>query len=280
VLDAYGTSLARVSYGAWGEATAVGAAGVDAGREISYTGKTLDGSGLYYFNARYYAPRLGRFIAEDPAKDGGSWYSYCGGNPFGGTDPTGLAHERLGDDDCGGKSYENSDARLRQIEPNPEDTQAALDAAGFVPGPLGVVADAIGVVNQATHGNMIGAGISFASLFGLDFLKGLKAAGKGTTTLFRAVSPEEYAQLMKTGKFAEGTNSLGGKFFAESAADAAKWGDVFTKGQGGYRVISATVPDSAASQFMRWKSLDAIGPARYAELEQLNVPGLTIGTVK
>jgi len=106
------------------------------------------------------------------------------------------------------------------------------------------------------------------------------ASSGGATTLFRAVSPEEYAQLMKTGQFAEGTNSLGGKFFAESAADAAKWGDAFTKGQGGYRIISATMPDSAASSFMRWESLDAIGPARYAELEQVNVPGLVIGTVK
>jgi len=106
------------------------------------------------------------------------------------------------------------------------------------------------------------------------------APGKGSTTLYRAVSPEEYSQLMKSGQFSVGPNSMEGKFFAETAADAAKWGNAFTSGQGGYRIISATVPESAASQFMRWESLDAIGPARYAELGQINIPELVIGTVK
>jgi uncharacterized protein RhaS with RHS repeats len=51
----------------------------------------LDGStGLYYFNARYYAPAIGRFITSDPIKDGLNWYVYCKNNPLRYVDPNGL----------------------------------------------------------------------------------------------------------------------------------------------------------------------------------------------
>jgi hypothetical protein len=73
---------------------------------------------------------------------------------------------------------------------------------------------------------------------------------------------------MQTGRFAQGPNSLSGKFFAESAGDAAKWGRAL-QGPGNFRIISAELPSSVANQLMRWERLDAIGPARYAELNQL-----------
>ena len=34
--------------------------------DIKFTGQRLDGTGLYYFNARYYDPNIGRFISADP----------------------------------------------------------------------------------------------------------------------------------------------------------------------------------------------------------------------
>lgn len=78
----------------------------------------------------------------------------------------------------------------------------------------------------------------------------------------------EYQQLLRTGRFDAGPNSLGGKFFAESPSDAAKWGDVL-EGAGRYRVVEVEVPSSTAATFMRWERLDNIGPARYAELDEL-----------
>ncbi len=45
---------------------------------------------LSHSNARYYDPATGRFLSEDPARDGVSWYGYCGGNPIGYIDPFGL----------------------------------------------------------------------------------------------------------------------------------------------------------------------------------------------
>lgn len=46
--------------------------------------------GLFYFNARWYDPGLGRFITEDPIKHGLNWYAYVGNDPINAIDPTGL----------------------------------------------------------------------------------------------------------------------------------------------------------------------------------------------
>jgi len=104
-----------------------------------------------------------------------------------------------------------------------------------------------------------------------------RGAASGVTRLYRAVGPAEFEQLMKTGKFAAGPNSLGGKFFAETAEHAAAWGEKMM-GTGNFRIITADVPTRAASQFMRWSRLDAIGPAVHAELEQLE--GAIVGVFK
>jgi hypothetical protein len=95
------------------------------------------------------------------------------------------------------------------------------------------------------------------------------ALKRASTKLYRAVSEAEYQQLMKTGQFEAGPNSLEGKFFAENPADAAKWGNSL-EGSGKFRVVEVEVPTSVAEKFMRWEKLDNIGPARYAELDKLS----------
>ena len=56
-----------------------------------YCGEYLDDeTGLVYLRNRYYDPEVGRFITQDPIKDGFNWYSYCGDNPVMFVDPWGL----------------------------------------------------------------------------------------------------------------------------------------------------------------------------------------------
>ena len=59
--------------------------------EFGYTGEYMDAeSGLIYLRNRYYDPETGRFINEDPVRDGVNWYVYCNGNPVMFVDPWGL----------------------------------------------------------------------------------------------------------------------------------------------------------------------------------------------
>jgi RHS repeat-associated protein len=47
-------------------------------------------SGLMLLGHRYYDPSIGRFITSDPVQDGDNWYAYCGNDPLGRVDPSGL----------------------------------------------------------------------------------------------------------------------------------------------------------------------------------------------
>ncbi|MEX0744027.1 MAG: RHS repeat-associated core domain-containing protein [Phycisphaeraceae bacterium] len=77
------------AYSAYGETTTLGP---DEGNPLQYTGRENDGTGLYYYRARYYDPVLKRFVSEDPIglRGGINVASYVGGNPVSFADPEGL----------------------------------------------------------------------------------------------------------------------------------------------------------------------------------------------
>jgi len=57
-----------------------------------FTAREDDGTGLYYYRARYYHPALGRFVSEDPMDmiDGPNVYLYVGNDVIHRVDPLGL----------------------------------------------------------------------------------------------------------------------------------------------------------------------------------------------
>lgn len=62
----------------------------------SYTGREFDSdTGLYYYRARWYDAKVGRFISEDPLGFGGgdNQFRYAGNNPQNLRDPSGLYNE-------------------------------------------------------------------------------------------------------------------------------------------------------------------------------------------
>jgi len=120
--------------------------------------------------------------------------------------------------------------------------------------------------NASTIGT--GVAIGGALLTGAGELKAAGSAAEETTTLFRAVNNAEFEQIMTTGTFEAGPNSLGGKWFWESAEHAEQFGQ-WAEGRGAFKVVDAKIPTVQADKFMRLESLDGIGPARYGELKQL-----------
>jgi RHS repeat-associated protein len=58
-------------------------------------GVMTEANGLVYMRARYYHPRLMRFLNEDPIGFAGgmNWYAFVGNNPMGFVDPWGLCRD-------------------------------------------------------------------------------------------------------------------------------------------------------------------------------------------
>ena len=88
-----GTVQELYKYGPYGEPK--GATDVDlwSGSRFRYTGQTtLPEANLYYYKARAYDPKYGRFLQTDPigSKDDLDLYAYTGDDPVNRADPTGL----------------------------------------------------------------------------------------------------------------------------------------------------------------------------------------------
>jgi RHS repeat-associated protein len=85
-----GTAISSISYFPFG-LTRTGS--VNTTKE--FTGQRLDSTGLYYYNARYYDPQIGRFISADATGQDLNnpqtlnRYKYCSNNPLKYTDPSG-----------------------------------------------------------------------------------------------------------------------------------------------------------------------------------------------
>ena len=76
-----------------GNGTSSSDCGSPSGTGFGYDGYRYDPeTGLYHTGARYYDPRLGRFLQPDPIGQAGgvNLYAYVGNDPLNGTDPSGL----------------------------------------------------------------------------------------------------------------------------------------------------------------------------------------------
>lgn len=88
--DGTGTLQTQYTYEPFGYVSQTGQANSSS---YKYTGREDDGTGLSYYRARYYHPRLQRFIEEDPIEFAGgvSMYAYVSNSPIVFVDPSGLA---------------------------------------------------------------------------------------------------------------------------------------------------------------------------------------------
>ena len=141
LLDADGSVLTRYTYDPFGNTTADGAS---SGNPSQFTGRENDGTGLYYYRARYYSPKLQRFISEDPIGFAGglNLYAYVENDPVNWTDPLGLEPE--------GNSW------LDKL-------QLGLDIGGLIPG-IGEPLDFINGLISAGRGDYLNASLSMAAM--------------------------------------------------------------------------------------------------------------------
>jgi RHS repeat-associated protein len=101
-----GTVDTQYSYEPFGASLASGAA---SSNPYQFAFHQNDGTGLYYYSARYYSSTLGRFISEDPsgASGGINLYAYASDNPVTLEDQDGLSPS------SGSGSCKPCDAKLR-----------------------------------------------------------------------------------------------------------------------------------------------------------------------
>jgi hypothetical protein len=91
---------------------------------------------------------------------------------------------------------------------------------------------------------------------------------QGHTRVYRAVSEAEYRDIVVTGKLRPGSNSIEGKWFADSIEGAHAHGKAL-ESAGKYRVIQVDIPNNAPSTF-RQPNLDGRGPATYLHCDDLD----------
>jgi RHS repeat-associated protein len=85
-----GTVVTQYTYDPFGNAQTFGVA---SSNTFQFQGRENDGTGLYYYRARYYSPSLHRFVSQDPLGyvAGANTYTYGFNNPVSVGDPSGKS---------------------------------------------------------------------------------------------------------------------------------------------------------------------------------------------
>ena len=229
--DENGNELWRESYHPFGARKHEPAG--SGGNDLWYTGKELDESGLTYMGDRYYDAVIGRFTAVDPVSfdenipSTFSRYTYANNNPYRFVDPDGNIPIPLIIYGIYKVASAASDAA--EIAANVSAGNyagAALTAAGSL--------DPTGITNKARKVKKLVSS------------SGGKVPKRGTTTLYRAVGPDELSDIQRTGQLIN-RGSAEGKYFTSSSEHASDYARQAVRAFGDppYTTVRTQVPNSA-----------------------------------
>ena len=222
--NASGVSSSSVKYRPDGDSGALSSA-------FGYTGQLyLPDLQLYYYKARMYAPKAGRFLQPDPIgyADGMNLYGYVGNDPVNRTDPSGLCWQLVPEFVWGVAS--NDDGAVEKRSPGTRlvwECMKALDWRGMAEsdafwgvvdmGIAGGVAAATGELEPAIGCAQVQAGNSlmWVAENGGDYAQGVGAIGLSVLALSLVPGAEPLAPygFAMVGAAAEaGTISGGAQF--------------------------------------------------------------------
>ncbi len=168
----------------------------------AFTGREWDPeTGLYYYRARYYDPKVGRFISEDPIgfEEGVNFFQYTRSKPTMGTDPLGLSFwSSFGRGVLEGAITTavvvGTAAAIVAVAPA---AAAAVTGTLMVVGAVGIVGAVASVVADPSEDNV---GYTLGSLTGSALVGG--ASGKA---LAKQLSPPGYEPPIETPSLLKGT---------------------------------------------------------------------------
>jgi RHS repeat-associated protein len=255
-----GGSLTTYRYDAFGKPIAQTGMLANA---YTYTGRELDGSGLYYYRARYYLPSAGRFLTPDPIGLAGgiNAYAYVSSNPVNYTDPFGL---------MAGRPFDPAAPEQPLLAGVPDfsanrDPSEGLNCPGchlghdmdpFRPTYPGAVRDSLEFIARQAYDwqdPFLGSYVAEAAV-ALPWAKPIKYLDKGDelVDIYRFVSKAELDDLMTSGKFRLGPSTLEAKQFGlnpDEVLDLATSYDSNTAA-----IIRARIPASAVVHW--WTPVD------------------------
>lgn len=237
-----------------------------ADRGPGYTGHVEDGlTGLTYMQQRYYDPAIGRFLSVDPVGPLSNpinhfgRYHYAANNPYRYVDPDGRYFEsaiEIASLGVGIYSFKQNIA-------------AGNTGAAILDG-VGIVLDGAALAVPIVPG---GVGLGIKAGRGVDAAVSIERAadaGEATTTLYRAVGPDELSDIQNTGELIN-RGSAEGKYFTSSSADASSYAQqaVSAFGDAPYTTVKVDVPNSMLPSPV---SVDGGIPAFV--IPNANLPGL------
>ena len=88
--DQTGNLGTQYTYEPFGKTTSTG---LTSSNSFQYTARENDGTGLYFYRARYFSPAIGRYVSQDPISFAGgdpNLYGYVLNSPMSFTDPSGM----------------------------------------------------------------------------------------------------------------------------------------------------------------------------------------------
>lgn len=174
------------SYGTFGELLKQNERFVQPFKYVGKHGVVYDNDSLYFMQARYYNPKIGRFMGEDPVWST-NLYSYTNNNSINYVDPSGL----LSTKQILINSWNQSVSRLKQTFLDPNTYRVALGWALLLADGGGFTGDAV------STGGRLGS----ASTRALNFNIGTQLERQGSSIIGGAGRlPEEYLRPLNGGR--------------------------------------------------------------------------------